>query len=363
MASARATPLATAFTAVGAAVAVVTATAAWRWIHVAAATAAADNDKDDEDDVSFCLSRMVANTKGAGFEWKDPTGIYLDPTGVPRFHLSCLSPLQGYCFTAALRVACCSLRALRGCSRPAAAALESRAGEGFLSPPCSGRKGGWQLLQQLQHQLQVLTGHVGSARARVCVCVCVTSAVCVAAQVAGIDAAGYVLGAAVAAQLGTGFLAVRKGGSLCVATDEVTYSYSKGRGQRLEMRREAFPAGTRVAIVDQWVDSGGSMRAAIKLVERQQGVVAAVVALCIESGPSPAKQSNAAWLRAHCPCVTLVPPESDAQRECNAHWLSSWGQRPVTGGAVAVLDRASGRILGYKATNRPTSSEPAAAYI
>ena len=41
----------------------------------------------------------------------------------------------------------------------------------------------------------------------------------------------------------------------------------------MEMRAEAFPPRCRVAVVDQWVDSGGSMRAAIELVERQQGVV------------------------------------------------------------------------------------------
>jgi len=44
----------------------------------------------------------------------------------------------------------------------------------------------------------------------------------------------------------------------------------------MEMRAEAFPPRCRVAVVDQWVDSGGSMRAAIELVERQQGVVRVV---------------------------------------------------------------------------------------
>lgn len=46
-------------------------------------------------------------------------------------------------------------------------------------------------------------------------------------------------------------------------------------GKRMEMRTAAFPPRCRVAVVDQWVDSGGSMRAAIELVERQQGVVRA----------------------------------------------------------------------------------------
>ena len=59
--------------------------------------------------------------------------------------------------------------------------------------------------------------------------------------VAGIDAAGYVLGAALASRLRVGFLAIRKGGSLPVPTDEVPYSYSKGSGKRMEMRASAFP--------------------------------------------------------------------------------------------------------------------------
>ena len=48
--------------------------------------------------------------------------------------------------------------------------------------------------------------------------------------VAGIDAAGYVLGAALALRLGVGFLCIRKGGSLPCPCDEVQYSYSKGSG-------------------------------------------------------------------------------------------------------------------------------------
>ena len=40
---------------------------------------------------------------------------------------------------------------------------------------------------------------------------------------------------------------------------QVIYSYSKGKDKTMEIRRGAFAAGTRVAVVDQWVDSGGSM--------------------------------------------------------------------------------------------------------
>lgn len=102
------------------------------------------------------IERMQPNVKGSGFEWKDPTSIYLD----------------GFCFSSAI-----------------------------------------------DHLLGQLDGTDIE-------------------MVAGIDAAGYVLGAALASRLGVGFLCIRKGGSLPVATDEVTYSYSKGSGELTELPLE-----------------------------------------------------------------------------------------------------------------------------
>ena len=60
-------------------------------------------------------------------------------------------------------------------------------------------------------------------------------------------------------------------------------------GKRMEMRTGAFPARCRVALVDQWVDSGGSMKAAIELVERQQGVVRTCPSCCVHSTPMCSK--------------------------------------------------------------------------
>ena len=60
---------------------------------------------------------------------------------------------------------------------------------------------------------------------------------CDADIVAGIGAAGFVLGAALAYRLRLGFIAIRKGGSLACETDEVTYSYSKGKGKTRQRMR------------------------------------------------------------------------------------------------------------------------------
>uniref|UniRef100_A0A8C0UBU1 adenine phosphoribosyltransferase n=1 Tax=Cyanistes caeruleus TaxID=156563 RepID=A0A8C0UBU1_CYACU len=120
-------------------------------------------------------------------------------------------------------------------------------------------------------------------------------------MVAGIDAMGFILGAAAAATLQKGFLAIRKAGHLCVQTAAQPYTDYSGREKVMEVRTDAIlpgeptgcspfgraasvstghsstaspPPGLRILLVDQWVETGGTMRAAIELVERLGGVVA-----------------------------------------------------------------------------------------
>lgn len=134
--------------------------------------------------------------------------------------------------------------------------------------------------------------------------------------VAGLDAMGFVLGAALAAQLGAGFLPIRKAGKLCVDTDHVSFTNYSGRTQDLEMRMPAFAKGTRVLIVDQWVETGGTMDGAIRLVERQGGVVAGLVAIAVE------ETKRVEELRKIYPVFSAVQPGSRWQTECNAQDLS-----------------------------------------
>ena len=134
--------------------------------------------------------------------------------------------------------------------------------------------------------------------------------------VAGIDAAGYVLGAALATRLGTGILTVRKAGKLPVPTEEVEFiNYSK-RTQSLELRKPAFRPGTRVLLVDQWVETGGTMGAAIELIERQGGVIAGIATVAIEESP----ETQA--LREDYFCVSSVLPGSDYQTQCNQKYMA-----------------------------------------
>jgi len=136
--------------------------------------------------------------------------------------------------------------------------------------------------------------------------------------VGGLDAMGFVLGSALATRLGVGFLPIRKAGKLCVDTDKVSFSNYSGRTQDMEMRTPAFAKGTKVLLVDQWVETGGTMDGAIRLVERQGGTVVGLAAVAIEE--------NAATdaYRAKYRCVSGVVQGSRWQVECNAQKLSSF---------------------------------------
>jgi len=88
--------------------------------------------------------------------------------------------------------------------------------------------------------------------------------------VAGLDAMGFVMAAGIAARIGCGFLPIRKAGKLCVDTDSADMTNYTGRTQAMEMRLPAYAPGTRVLLVDQWVETGGTMHGAIQLVEQQR---------------------------------------------------------------------------------------------
>ena len=136
--------------------------------------------------------------------------------------------------------------------------------------------------------------------------------------IAGIDAMGFVLGSALAARLRKGFLPIRKAGKLCVDTKKVDFvNYSK-RNQFMEIRFPAFEAGTKVIIVDQWVETGGTMGAAIRLIEQQGGLVKGVIALAIE------ENDNTKKLRNDYKCFSAVVPGSEWQKQCNEQYLRSF---------------------------------------
>ena len=136
--------------------------------------------------------------------------------------------------------------------------------------------------------------------------------------VGGLDAMGFVLGSALAARLGVGFLPIRKAGKLCVDTDAVSFTNYSGRTQDMEMRKPAFPPGTKVLLVDQWIETGGTMTGAVQLVERQGGTVTGLAAVAIEENEATDE------FRRLYRCAAGVVPGSEWQRQCNAQYLESF---------------------------------------
>ena len=99
-------------------------------------------------------------------------------------------------------------------------------------------------------------------------------------QVVGIESRGFILGAAIADRLGTGFVPVRKPGKLPAATVSASYALEYGT-DTLEMHRDALGGGHRVLIVDDLLATGGTARAAVNLV-RECGAEVVGLAFLIE---------------------------------------------------------------------------------
>ena len=90
-----------------------------------------------------------------------------------------------------------------------------------------------------------------------------------AEAIAGMEARGFIFGAAAAASLGVGFLPIRKPGKLPVRVLGIDYDLEYGR-DRLEIDASAILAGQRVVIVDDLIATGGTALAASELL-RQAG--------------------------------------------------------------------------------------------
>jgi len=95
-------------------------------------------------------------------------------------------------------------------------------------------------------------------------------------QVAGIEARGFILGGAVAHQLSSGFVPVRKKGKLPHETVSIAYSLEYGVDE-MEVHKDAIKPGERVILIDDLIATGGTAVAAAKLLK---SIGADVVAAC-----------------------------------------------------------------------------------
>ncbi|MES2475148.1 MAG: adenine phosphoribosyltransferase [Verrucomicrobiota bacterium] len=96
-------------------------------------------------------------------------------------------------------------------------------------------------------------------------------------KVAGIDARGFIFGAAVADRLGAGFIPIRKKGKLPWKTRQNAYSLEYGEAI-VELHEDAVRPGERVLLIDDLLATGGTAAAAVALLE---GLGANIVAIAV----------------------------------------------------------------------------------
>ena len=96
--------------------------------------------------------------------------------------------------------------------------------------------------------------------------------------VAGAEARGFIFGAPMAYALGKGFVPIRKKGKLPRETVSQSYDLEYGSAE-IEIHTDSIAPGQRVVLVDDLMATGGTMEAAVKLIERLGGKVVKIVFL------------------------------------------------------------------------------------
>lgn len=96
--------------------------------------------------------------------------------------------------------------------------------------------------------------------------------------VAGLDARGFIIGAALAYQLNVGFVPIRKKGKLPFNTVSQSYALEYGEAT-VEIHTDAIKPGARVLLVDDLVATGGTMLAGVELIRKLGGEVIEAAAI------------------------------------------------------------------------------------
>lgn len=96
--------------------------------------------------------------------------------------------------------------------------------------------------------------------------------------VAGTESRGFIFGVPVAYAMGKAFVPVRKKGKLPCETVSEKYALEYGFAE-IEMHKDSIKPGQKVVLIDNLIATGGTIEAAIKLVERLGGEVVKIVCL------------------------------------------------------------------------------------
>lgn len=99
-----------------------------------------------------------------------------------------------------------------------------------------------------------------------------------ASHISGIEARGFILASAMSIEAKAGFVPIRKAGKLPYRVFSESYSLEYGEAQ-LEVHQDAFIGSTEVLLVDDVLATGGTILAALSLIEKAGGNVSGVKVL------------------------------------------------------------------------------------
>lgn len=117
--------------------------------------------------------------------------------------------------------------------------------------------------------------------------------------VVGIDALGFILGTAIAIHSKKAFVPIRKGGKLPVVSDAIGFIDYTGQMKSLELRKGAITPGTRVLLVDEWIETGSQVKAAVELIERQGAEIVGIATINMDDNNATRK------LKQHYKCYSV----------------------------------------------------------
>lgn len=110
-------------------------------------------------------------------------------------------------------------------------------------------------------------------------------------KVAGIESRGFILGGILASKLNAGFVPIRKPNKLPAEKISATYELEYGT-DKIEIHKDAIEKGDKVLLHDDLLATGGTMEAAIKLIEELGGEVVQIsfiIELCFLNGKDKLK--------------------------------------------------------------------------
>ena len=94
-------------------------------------------------------------------------------------------------------------------------------------------------------------------------------------KIVGVEARGFIFGAALAHKIGAGFVPVRKKGKLPYKTIATTYKLEYGT-DTLEIHKDSIIKNEKVLIIDDLLATGGTVKAVVNLVKQLQGKIVGI---------------------------------------------------------------------------------------